>query len=308
MTFSIRPAPLRTQIAGFLAEEHIGGAVIAYGRIGSRPTVIAMEQATPDRPMRPDDRFRLASLAKPITAAAVLQLVDQGRIALDSPVPEAGPGITVRHLLQHSGGWDRSRSIDPIGNPEALSKIGITGAYGCEDVAARLPPTQFRPGARYAYSNIGYCRLGQLVERISGMSYAAYAERYILAPRGATLTYNGAPTVRHPSTWPDSAYRALGPGGGWTGTASAYWAFATGPLAPQVTERPRYAKAGESYYGLGWRVWPDGTLSHFGAIPGAYTMVVRKNDHVAVLLFNGRPADDEKAFRRLRAMLKSAGI
>ena len=305
---SLRPPSLNDQIAGFLRDEHIEGAVIAYGRIGSRPTVLAIGKATPDHAMRPDDRFRLASPAKPITAAAVLHLIDEGHITLDTPVREAGPGITVRHLLQHSGGWDRSRSIDPIGDPRTLEKIGISGPYRCEDIAARLPPVQFRPGTRYAYSNIGYCRLGQLIERVSGMSYSSYVERYILAPRGAALVYGGRPSVRHPSEWTDLAYRALGPGGGWTGSASSYWSFAAGPLAPEVAERPPYAKTGQSYYGFGWRVWPDGKLSHFGAIPGAYAMVVRKNGRVAVLLFNGRPANDENAFRRLRAVLQSIGI
>jgi len=302
------PESFREQITRFIRDERIGGAVVAYGPIGRAPVVVAIGNAATNRKMRPDDRFRLASLAKPITAAAVLRLIEEGRITLDSPVPEAGPDITIRHLLQHSGGWDRSISIDPIGNPETLPKIGITGSYHCEDVAARIPPAQFRPGTRYAYSNLGYCRLGQLIERISGLPYADYVQRYVLTPRKASLAYNGRPTVQHPGNWPAAAYQALGPGGGWTGSARDYWWFAAGPLDRRVTERPSYAVSGENYYGLGWRVWPDGTLSHFGAIPGIFTMVVRKNDRVAVLLFNGRPASDEAAFQRLREVLKSVGI
>jgi CubicO group peptidase (beta-lactamase class C family) len=282
--------------------------VIAYGPIGSRPTVLTLGMAAPDRAMRPEDRFRLASLAKPVTAAAVLRLVGEGRITLASPVPEAGPGITVRHLLQHSGGWDRGVTFDPIAEPRALSRIGLRIARSCEDVAARMPPAEFRPGTRYAYSNLGYCRLGQLIERLSGSSYESYVRRFILEPRSAQLAYDGAPTVDHPSDWPSAAYAALGPGGGWTGSAAAYWAFAAGPLDPRVTERPPYAAPGVEYYGLGWRVWPDGALSHFGALPGAYAMVVRSGDRVAVLLFNGRPANDEEASRRLKRATRAIGL
>jgi len=296
------------RLALFLRDEGIGGGVAAYGRIGSPPTLLAVGKAAPDRTMRTDDRFRLASLAKPVTAAAVLRLVDEKRISLDTPVPEAGPGITVRHLLQHSGGWDRSIAGDPIGNPATVTDIGVSPPYDCMDIAKRLPPAQFRPGTRYAYSNIGYCWLGHIIEQRTGQSYAQYVEREVLASRGAKLLYDGQPTVLHSGTWPQTAYPALGPGGGWVGTAGDYWRFAAGPLDAHVTERPPYAQPDKDYYGLGWRVWPDGTLSHFGAIEGAFTMVVRKDDRVAVLLFNGRPANDEQAFRRLRALLASEGI
>lgn len=119
-----------------------------------------------------------------------------------------------------------------------------------------MPPAQFRPGTRHAYSNIGYCRLGQVIARVSGMSYARYVEQAILAPRGAHLIYEGAPTVRHSTHWPDAAFAALGPGGGWTGSAMEYWRFAAGPMDPRVAERPGYARPGEAYYGLGWRIWP----------------------------------------------------
>lgn len=295
--------PFRQQIAAFLREEGIGGVVVAHGAAGSAPVLFAMGEAAPGRRMRAGDSFRLASLAKPVTAAAVLQLVEDGRLTLDTPVAGAGPGITVRHLLHHSGGWDRDISFDPIGNPETIGRIGITPPYRCEDVAARMPPAQFAPGTRHAYSNIGYCWLGRVIGQAAGMAYEEYVQRHVLTPRGAALVWNGEPDVHHPGNWPDSAHDALGPGGGWTGTARDYWAFAAGPVSPHVTERPAYAPPGRDYYGLGWRVWPDGTLSHFGTLPGAFTIVIRKGDRVAVLLFNGRPVDDKGAFRRIRAMV-----
>lgn len=299
----LRPPSFEAEIRAFLADEHIAGAVTAIGPIGGGPTVLAFGEAAPGRAMRPSDRFRLASLSKPVTAAAVLALVHAGRIGLDAPVAEAGHGITVRQLLEHSGGWDRAISGDPIADPSHVAALGISGRYDCVDLADRLPPAEFRPGSRYAYSNLGYCRLGQMIARLSGESYETYVEQVVLRPRGAHLVFNGAPTVRHPSDWPSVAYAALGPGGGWTGSAADYWRFATGPIDPHVSDRPPYAVAGKDYYGLGWHVWPDGSLTHFGAISGVYSVVVRADGQVAVLLFNGRPRNDEAAFARLRRAL-----
>lgn len=303
-----RPRSFAEDMRAFLREEGIGGAVVAYGPVGGAPVAVAFGEAAPGRAMRVGDRFRLASLSKPITAAAALHLVREGRITLDTPVAEAGRGIALRHLLEHSGGWDREKTFDPISDPPSAARIGLVLPYRCEDVAAHMPPAQFRPGTHHAYSNIGYCRLGQVIARVSGMSYARYVEQAVLAPRGAHLIYEGAPTVRHATHWPDAAFAALGPGGGWTGSAMEYWRFAAGPMDPRVAERPGYARPGEAYYGLGWRIWPDGTFSHFGAIEGVYGVVFRAHGHVAVLLFNGRPRKDAEAFARLRRAARKIGI
>ncbi|MFV0643802.1 MAG: serine hydrolase domain-containing protein [Sphingomonadaceae bacterium] len=309
----MRADTLERQLTQFLDSENIAGGVVAYGPAGSAPEVLALGRATDSRAMQGSDRFRLASLSKPVTSAAIMSLVEEGRLSLDTEVPETGGNVTVRDLLRHSGGWDREITFDPISNPPTASKIGLTLPYQCEDIARLMPPAQFSPGTRYAYSNIGYCWLGTVIEQASGMSYSDYVDRYVLAPRHAGLEYNGRPTVDHSTAdyagdWPEAAYQAIGPAGGWTGTAPDYWAFASAPLDSRVTERPAYAEPGKDYYGLGWRVWPDGTLSHYGAIPGIYTVVFRKKDRVAVFLFNGRPADDQAAFARLRDMARMTGI
>lgn len=303
-----RAPSLEVAVQRFLADEQIAGAVIAYGRPGGEPSLVAFGEAAPGRAMQVTDRLRLASLAKPMTAAAVLHLIALDQLSLDSPVPEAGPGITIRHLLQHSGGWDRAMTSDPISDPAAALALGLAPPYDCHDVARLMPPAQFAPGSRHAYSNIGYCWLGRVIEEVTGRSYEDFVREAILTPRGATLAYGGVPSVAHASDWPDWASGALGPGGGWTGTAGDYWRFAAGPLDSSSAERPDYAKAGESYYGLGWRIWPDGDWSHFGAIPGVFSFVLRGDDGVAVLLFNGRPRHDERAVERLKSMLADFGF
>jgi CubicO group peptidase (beta-lactamase class C family) len=299
---------LERRLDSWLAANEIPGAVLAIGAVGGEPRLLALGKAAPGDLMTADDSFRLASLAKPITAAAVLLLARDGKLELDADVDPSIPGVTIRQLLQHSGGWDRALTSDPIADPAAATALGVTGPHTCMDVAKLVPPREFVPGTRYAYSNIGYCWLGAIIEKASGRAYAEFVSEEILSPRGAHLTYDGVPTVYYVNDWPSTAWTALGPGGGWTGTAAEYWRFAAGPVDPEVMSRPAFAIAGQDYYGLGWRVWPDGALSHYGSLPGAYTFVMRLNGKVAVLLFNGRPPDDLLAQGQLRDMLLAAGF
>jgi N-acyl-D-amino-acid deacylase len=157
-------------------------------------------------PVEPTSLFRLASLSKTVTAVAVLQLVQDGRLALDDKVvrilgdtgPRAGRitdprvnDITVRHLLQHSAGFDRDRSGDVVFLPGAADAAKRQGGPLPPDCATILRDSlerklDFRPGERFAYSNIGYCILGRVVERVSGAPYELHVRQRVLAPAGVT--------------------------------------------------------------------------------------------------------------------------
>ena len=117
---------------------------------------------------------------------AVLQLVQDGKLSLDDKVVpilgDTGPrpgkvsdprvqDIRVRHLLQHSGGFDRKRSGDVVFMPgavEAAKRQGGALPPDCPTVMrdALERTLDFPPGTRIAYSNIGYCMLGRVVERV----------------------------------------------------------------------------------------------------------------------------------------------
>ena len=155
--------------------------------------------------VQPTHLFRLASLAKTITAVAILQLVETGKLNLDDKVlpilGEIGPrpevisdprvrDITIRHLLQHSAGFDRATVGDPVSMPRIAEAAGRQGGPfppNCQTVLrdSLERQLQFAPGDRYAYSNVGYCILGQVVERVTGISFERYAREKILAPSGA---------------------------------------------------------------------------------------------------------------------------
>jgi CubicO group peptidase (beta-lactamase class C family) len=139
--------------------------------------------------------FRISSLSKPITSAAIMRLLDQGRINLDQNVfgPNGilgtsygsqpyGPGIaniTVRELLHHTeGGWPDD-STDPFGQNLNLSPQNIVG-WGLDNV----PLQDTIPGRSFYYSHFGYVVLGRVIEKITGVPYEQAVQNLILQPSG----------------------------------------------------------------------------------------------------------------------------
>lgn len=137
--------------------------------------------------------FRIASMTKSFTAAAILQLRDAGKLSLDDPaeryIPELrtlaypssdSPRITIRHLLSHSEGF-------PEDNPWGDQQLSAT-----DDAMARMMragiPFSTAPGTAYEYSNFGFAILGRIVARVSGMPYARYVRQRILIPLGMSVT------------------------------------------------------------------------------------------------------------------------
>lgn len=245
--------------------ENLHSASLAFGRVGEKPRLLGIDAA-------PDAAYPYYSLSKPITAALVMAEVEKGRLRLDDQVG----GATIRQLLQHRGGWDRSIAGDPVLHRQSREAC----------TALSPPPRQFAPGTRAAYSNIGYCLLGQAAATAAGLSYPDLARRDL--PETRAMRYD---------PW-------LGPAGGWSGNAATYFTFATRPLPAATANRPT-GELEADYFGLGWKVHADGTLSHFGAYRSGYALVFRRGDRVIVALFGGMPADHEGARRRLRPYLEA---
>ena len=164
--------------------------------------------------VQPDDLFRIASNSKPITAVAVLMLVDSGDITLDTPVfpllalePPAGApydarldAVTVEHLLVHSGGWNSSASFDPQYQPWTLYASHVLDAEIPADAKTIIrfmlgQPLDFDPGTQSAYSNFGFNVLGRLIEHCSNQSYEQFVKNHILTPSGITTMTMGGTTL-----------------------------------------------------------------------------------------------------------------
>jgi N-acyl-D-amino-acid deacylase len=163
-------------------------------------------------PLQPDALFRIASVSKPITSAAVMKLVEDGKLTLDdrvapliadlTPAPGATVDprweqITIRHLLNHTGGWDRNKpngGFDPIDRPAiAAAAVNAPAPASAETLVRYMKgmPLDFNPGEKHAYSNFGYIILGRVIERLSGMPYADYVRARVLLPVGAKRTQQG---------------------------------------------------------------------------------------------------------------------
>ncbi len=214
-------APARAQITGQAVPEmahydtglqalftqyHIPGAAVAVTRNGRLVYArgFGMADVGAGEAVQPDARFRIASISKPITAVAVMKLVEEGRLSLDAPafayLPDlpapAGQtedarlaSITIRHLLEHAGGWDRDATgYDPMFDVRQIATaMGVPSPAPVEAIIRymRGRPLDFPPGARYAYSNFGYAVLGEIIERVTGESYESYVLG-VLAPAGIT--------------------------------------------------------------------------------------------------------------------------
>jgi D-alanyl-D-alanine carboxypeptidase len=184
----------------------------------------AQPAATAD-PVEARHRFRIASVSKPLTAAAVLTLVEAGHLRLSDHVfgPRGilGPGITVtgalpytpriravtvEQLLSHTtGGW-RNDGSDPMFQQPALSADQL--------IAWTLQQPQYAlledPGQTWRYSNFGYCVLGRVIEEVSGLPYAQYVQENVLARCGITGMRIASRTPADPSVDDEVVYYGEG--------------------------------------------------------------------------------------------------
>lgn len=161
-------------------------------------------------PVHADSLFRIASVSKPITAVATLRLVENDQLDLEEKVfeildeyrgtdgTEPDPGlsrVTVRNLLQHSGGWDRQKSFDPMFISRRIeAALGVPKPVSCQDVITYMTgqALDFAPGTEYAYSNFGYCLLGRVIEEVTGQPYEEHVSESVLLPLGITqMTIGG---------------------------------------------------------------------------------------------------------------------
>lgn len=292
----------------------------------------------------PETLFGLASVSKVFTALAVLVLVEEGKLKLDDkayeildhlkPLPRVVPDrrlsqITVRQLLNHSGGWDREKSGDPINWSQQVSfhmkvRMPIT-----EEQLIRYcmgAPLDFDPGSKAVYSNLGYVILGQIVAKISKQSYENFVRTKVLKPMGIQRMslhdhggrYFDSEARRYNAGIPHSMPAYNSP---WT-DASGGWAASAVDLARMMTAvdgsrtgkpflgkeamkemlapppRPIEPRQDKSYFGLGWdSVLPikeDHGYRKSGSWPGVRATVTHRVDGLnTVILYNAIVQPDQ---------------
>lgn len=148
-------------------------------------------------PVARDTRFMIASLSKPITAAAVARLVDEGKVSFDDPISRYVPNIpngdkiTIDQLLTHHSGLD---SPDRQSGSESWMRLPNTTEQLVERARAMAPA--YKPGERYFYANANYWILANLIERVSGVSYGDFLDREIFQPLGMKDSGHRADVLR----------------------------------------------------------------------------------------------------------------
>ncbi|QYC39825.1 Esterase EstB [Nonomuraea coxensis DSM 45129] len=146
----------------------------------------------------PTSLFRIASLSKNITSAAVMRLVQDGELSLSAKVTQVlglTPAdtrmeqVTVLRLMQHLGGFDRDVSKDPLFLDRTISAtLGVPLPIEHDDIIRYVTarPLDHDPGTKMVYCNYGYLLLGRVIEKVSGQPYETYVRTKLLEPLGIT--------------------------------------------------------------------------------------------------------------------------
>ena len=176
----------RTNSPGCVAGATIDGATVLAGAYG-------MADLEHGIALAPESILEPGSIAKQFTAAAVLLLVQQGKLALDDPVrkyvpevPDYGTPVTIRHLINHTSGLRDWGSVEGIaGWPRTTREY--THAHVLE-IVSRQRVLNYPPGAEYSYTNTGFNLAAILVSRVSGKTFPEFTREQIFEPLGMTST------------------------------------------------------------------------------------------------------------------------
>jgi len=275
-------------------------------------------------PMTLDTMVRVGSNSKPVTRAAIRKLESMGLLAMTDNVfdlGQVGGGrlgitpfgtvdsrlqmITIQHLFDHKGGWDRAISGDVLGEGLKISSdLGVGMHPDKLDVVRWVSgqvPLDHDPGTTYAYSNYGYMLLGMIIEAVTGQDATAWVKQHVLQPVGVagadfdlgrTLLENRnarEPWYFEPSNAPSyNGYRpaeyALAPEGGWVTEfreVNGSWIF-----TPRA-----YAKYLMNYWVGSGQVRSNNSQrwSHGGSLPGSRSMVRQYSNGISYIYwFNQR--------------------
>jgi CubicO group peptidase (beta-lactamase class C family) len=181
-------APLEQTIATALATGKMAG--VAVGIVQANATVytagFGVRNVETGEPVTEESLFHLASVAKPFSATAIMQLVEQDKVALDDPVVKhlpyfkladaRYPTITIRQMLNHTAGMPDVEDYE--------WEQGESDAAALERYVRSLADAQLigAPDEKFAYSNIAFEVLGDLIAKVAGMSFETYMQRQIFTP------------------------------------------------------------------------------------------------------------------------------
>ncbi len=143
-------------------------------------------------PIGPETRFRIASVSKQFTCAAILLLAAEGRLSVEDPIhrhlpelPDFGAAITIDHLMHNTSGLRDMLELMRLGGADLGQPWAPSDLL---DAIGRQRSLNFPPGSRFRYSNTGFLLLGRIIEAVSGEALADFLDRRIFTPLGMTRT------------------------------------------------------------------------------------------------------------------------
>ncbi len=204
-TFAFAQDTLQSRIQPFVDRHELAGAVMLVGDTNGirHSEVIGFADISANRRMSSETIFWIASQSKPMTAAAVLMLVEEGRISLDDAVEKFLPEfrsqmvvaekddqhvllrrpaqpVTIRQLLNHTSGMPFRSEVE-LPTLDALPLATAVRSYA-------MTPLQTEPGTHYQYSNAGINTAARVLEVVSGMAYEEFMQKRLFDPLGMTNT------------------------------------------------------------------------------------------------------------------------
>jgi CubicO group peptidase (beta-lactamase class C family) len=296
---------------------------------------------TSQTPVTQNSLFRIASCTKPFTSVAVMQLIQNGQLNLNDIV--FGPSgilnqaqyqtindprilnITIQNLLEHTSGWNSDSTGDPMFMSVQIANAMSTPPPAMQETIieytlANIPLTT-PPGTYYAYSNFGYCVLGRVIEKVTGLIYDQYIRQNVLTPSGISdmqlglnledkryaneVTYYGTAGEMTTTSvygtgaivpWPYGGFNieAMDSHGEWIASSTDLVKFllavGNNSLISQSTYNTMITPPnipGDTY-AKGWLV-NSGTIFHDGSLPGTISEIVKAtNGYSWALVFNKR--------------------
>lgn len=271
-------------------------------------------------PLSDSSKFNIASVSKPFTALAIMQLKEKGLLDYDDPISDyleqfnskKYKKISIRHLLTHTSGIPNHYDV-------GMQKEGMTNDYVLKEILKY--DLLFKPGKKYNYSNTGYMMLADIVKEVSKLSFPDYMQEHIFKPLGMIN-----------STIPDELNQSLSnlvQGRSKYGNAHNYPFFTTGSgnIYTTVEDILRFDKAlysnkiikqktlleafkpfelndgTKSNYGLGWNAVPNDNnetekVFHTGGAAGYASFLFRdmKNRHTVIFLASNKESFNLNAF------------
>ncbi|WP_303830643.1 serine hydrolase domain-containing protein [Asticcacaulis taihuensis] len=245
--------PSLDALAGSMIERHVTpGLSLSVMKAGVMlySAVFGNAQFAPKHPVDAGTGFRIASISKQFTAAAILLLMEEGKLSLGDPLARFLPDfpradlMTLRELLSHTSGLDdylsgRHAEMLTTAQTHDYTQTGLLEAIKGADPLFRCPP-----GMKWVYSNTGFALLGIVIERLSGLPLAEFCRQRLFGPAGMTRTAIDPLSVGDPDICEGHrANRSLRDGFGQVWPVSASFAGGSGGLRSTSADLCRWHSA-----------------------------------------------------------------